>query len=166
MIFDSHIHTEISFDSEMPLEAARAAARERNIGLVLTEHIDFDFPGGGYVFAPADYFARYADYRSDSLLLGVEIGMQADCCERNRRLIGENDFDCVIGSLHVLAGVDLYEPSFYEKQSKQAVYAKYFQVTADCLRQHAFVDAWGISTTLPAMQPMRNRISFIMNLRN
>ena len=143
MIFDSHIHTEISFDSEMPLEAALSAAREQNIGLVLTEHIDFDFPGGGYVFEPADYFAKYAAYRSASLLLGVEIGMQADCCERNSRLIRENDFDCVIGSIHVLDGVDLYEPSFYEKQSKQAVYAKYFRVMAECIKQHAFVDVLG-----------------------
>ena len=38
MIYDSHIHTEFSADSEMKIAEALAAAGTQGYGLVLTEH--------------------------------------------------------------------------------------------------------------------------------
>ncbi len=143
MIFDSHVHTEVSTDSEMKLDEAMAAAAAQGIGLLLTEHIDFDFPGGGFVFEPADYFSRYQSYRGDSLLLGVEIGMREEALERNRNLAASGSFDCILGSVHVLEGTDLYEPSFYADRSKQDVYTAYFRAMTDLIKSHDFIDVLG-----------------------
>ena len=41
MLFDSHLHTEVSADSDMKAQDALARAEELGIGLVFTEHIDF-----------------------------------------------------------------------------------------------------------------------------
>lgn len=143
MMFDSHIHTKVSFDSEMQIEDAITAAEALGLGMVLTEHIDFDFPGGGYLFEPKDYFNQYAAYHSEKLLLGVEIGMQAAAADRNSQIVTGNDFDCVIGSIHLLDGVDLFEPAVYENRTKPDVYHEYFQVMEACLKQHGFIDILG-----------------------
>lgn len=83
---------------------------------------------------------------SDSLLLGVEIGMREEALERNRKLAAGGGFDCILGSVHVLEGTDLYEPSFYAIAitSWQAgcLYA-YFRAMTDLIKSHDFIDVLG-----------------------
>ena len=55
MIFDSHSHTEFSGDSEMKGKDALKAAAKQGLGLVFTEHLDFDYPGDiDFTFDPAN----------------------------------------------------------------------------------------------------------------
>ena len=42
MIFDSHMHTQFSADSEMPAAAAVLAAEKLGLGMVFTEHLELD----------------------------------------------------------------------------------------------------------------------------
>ena len=42
MLFDTHLHTKFSADSKMSIENAILSAKQQNIGLVLTEHLDYD----------------------------------------------------------------------------------------------------------------------------
>ncbi|MBR5582273.1 MAG: histidinol-phosphatase, partial [Phascolarctobacterium sp.] len=44
MIFDTHMHCDFSTDSSMTLEEAIAAAEKENIGMIVTEHWDYDYP--------------------------------------------------------------------------------------------------------------------------
>ena len=74
MIFDSHIHTEVSADSEMKAAQALARAEELGVGLVFTEHEDMDFPGEkDFTFSPDAYWEKYESLRGGTLRLGVEI---------------------------------------------------------------------------------------------
>ena len=43
MYFDSHIHTEFSADSEMKAQDALHEAERQGLGLVFTEHLDYDY---------------------------------------------------------------------------------------------------------------------------
>ena len=43
MIFDSHSHTEFSSDSEMKAVEAIETAKKLGIGMVFTEHYDYDY---------------------------------------------------------------------------------------------------------------------------
>ena len=98
MVFDSHCHTAFSTDSRMTLEEAMEAAATKEIGLIITEHMDYDYPQpGAFLFEPQEYLAAYAPYRSEKLLLGVEIGMRAECKAANRTLLESHPFDQVIG---------------------------------------------------------------------
>lgn len=145
MLFDTHIHTRFSTDSNMQIEDALLKARQSGIGLTLTEHMDLAYPGEpeAFVFNAEDYFAAYESFRSPSVLLGVELGMRVDCLEDNRRLVAKYPFDYIIGSIHVVDDMDIYCAEFYQGRTKQAVYNQYLDAMITCMEQYDFIHSLG-----------------------
>ena len=144
MIFDTHVHTRFSTDSRMTLEEAAGQARQLGLGIVLTEHMDLAYPEPeSFTFDVPSYFNSYGPHRSDSLLLGIEIGMRTDCLDGNREILAQYPFDYCIGSIHVVDNIDIYQEGFYLSRSKQEVYRQYFRSMADCLACHDFIDSLG-----------------------
>ncbi|MBR6267692.1 MAG: histidinol-phosphatase HisJ family protein [Selenomonadaceae bacterium] len=132
MIFDNHMHTEFSFDSEMKVKDAIAKADKLGMGIVFTEHFDYDYPGEeDFTFPPEAYMEAYSPFRCDHLRLGVEIGMTKESREVNKQFINKAPFDLVIGSIHLLNGRDIYFPDFYRNRSKEDVYRTYFTAMAE-----------------------------------
>lgn len=125
MIFDSHMHTKYSADSEMLATDAINRANELQIGIVFTEHFDFDIPGD-FVFEPEEYFKEYKSLRSDKVRLGIEIGMEKIAREPAQKFLQRGNFDMVIGSIHVVDRLDIYYPEYYEGKDKLTAYNKYF----------------------------------------
>ena len=158
MIFDSHSHTSFSADSDMTAEDALKAARARGIGLVFTEHLDVDFPGElDFSFDPEAYWRQYEPLRGDDLHLGSEVGMQAGTAEASRAFVARAPFDLVIGSVHLLRGIDIYEKECFEGREKDELYREYFQTMADMIACHDFIDVLGhidyIARTAPYENP-------------
>ncbi len=144
MIFDTHVHTNFSSDSKMLLPDALARAKEVGMGLITTEHMDLLYPESGqFIFDVDQYFADYEQYRSEQLLLGIEVGMQLECLEENAKIVKKNNFDYVLGSIHLVDGIDIYYDVFYEKRTKLETYARYFEAMASCVKEHSFIDALG-----------------------
>lgn len=149
MLFDNHSHTKFSSDSEMKVEEAVKAAEGLGIGLVLTEHLDYDYifcknyNGKDFRFEPREYWAEYAPYRGESLRLGVEIGLTDTSRDFNMEFIQKAPFDLVIGSIHMLDGSDLYYPDFYEGKTKEAAYGQYLRTMAEMLRKNPEIDVLG-----------------------
>ena len=58
------------------VEALQTAAKEQ-VGIIVTEHWDYDYPTNPYAFLfdLDDYFRKFSAYRSEQVLLGIEIGM-------------------------------------------------------------------------------------------
>jgi histidinol-phosphatase (PHP family) len=118
----------------MKMDEAVAMAKQLNIGITITEHMDFAYPEPkAFIFDVEKYFADYHKYRNENILLGIEIGMRSDCLEENCRLVGAYPFDYVIGSVHVIDSIDLYTAQFYEGRSKEEVYKQYFQAMKQCV---------------------------------
>ena len=144
MIFDSHMHTEVSADSAMKAADALERAAKLGVGAVFTEHEDMDFPGEkDFTFSPEDYWKKYEALRGEGerLRLGVELGMQEGLAEKNRAFVKRAPFDQVIGSIHTLLGFDLYYETLYEGREKDEVYRLYLRAMASCVRSHgAFID--------------------------
>ena len=90
MIFDTHMHCDYSCDSHMKIAEAVAAAKQQNIGIVITEHWDDDYPTNpsSFMFDVDEYFERFGPYRSDKVLLGIEIGMQKQTTAADEALAG------------------------------------------------------------------------------
>lgn len=128
MIFDCHAHTIFSADSEMTAADAIAAAKAHGLGIIFTEHFDFDLPE--FTFDPAAYMSAYENFRGDTVGLGVEIGLTETARAANKNFLARADFDFVIGSIHVLDGLDIYLPDFYADKDKPAAYEKYFAAMA------------------------------------
>ncbi len=143
-MFDSHMHTSFSTDSKMNIEAAIKKASELNMGIITTEHMDLNFPDKDqFRFDPKEYFKEYSKYRSNKVLLGIEIGMIADQALENKKLIESYPFDYVIGSIHIVDNVDVMTEEFYINRSKKDSYEHYFKYMLDCIRTHSFIDSLG-----------------------
>lgn len=143
MLFDAHLHTKFSADSQMLIEDAIARANQENLGLVLTEHLDYDYPGDYlFEFDPNEYFAQYGTYRSKQLHLGVEVGMQSQTAQKSKQFVEKAPFDQVICSLHLLNGQDLFYEHCYTKDQHQ-VYFDYLSNMLSLIKQHDFADILG-----------------------
>lgn len=143
MVFDCHTHTKFSADSEMLAADAIARAKTFGNGIIFTEHYDYKLPGDvDFTFDAKNYFSEYKNFRSDSVRLGVEIGLRKIAREANRNFLAQAEFDYVIGSVHVVDDMDIYEAKFYADKDKSAAYRKYFAVMAEEVAAEDF-DALG-----------------------
>ena len=137
MLFDTHLHTKFSADSKMSIENAILSAKQQNIGLVLTEHLDYDFPGDDiYEFNPQQYFQEYSSYQSKTLYLGVEVGMQEHTLIQSKKFVESAPFD------HLLDGKDLFYESCYT-EDKHTVYLNYLNTMIKLIKQHEFANILG-----------------------
>ena len=132
MLFDCHSHTKFSADSEMLATDAIARAESLNLGIVFTEHFDYNLPGDtDFTFDAAQYFNEYKNLRSDKVKLGVEIGLRKSAREANKNFLAQANFDLVIGSIHVVDDIDIYNKIFYADKDKMTAYRKYFAAMAE-----------------------------------
>lgn len=143
-MYDSHVHANFSTDSKMKIEEIITKSKESSINFVVTEHMDINYPSEvKFKFNPYDYFKTFGKYRSNALLLGVEIGMEPDLCKENSEFVQPYPFDMVIGSVHLLDGYDLYEKDIYGIYPKKELYIKYLTYMKDCLKTHGFINTLG-----------------------
>lgn len=144
MLFDTHMHCDFSCDSEMVIEDAALAAAAQGLGMIVTEHWDYDYPTNpeAFLFDIDAYFKRFARFRSDRLLLGIEIGMQPHTAAKDRQVASGHDFDFVLGSIHCIGRRDLYEKECYEGFSRGEIIEEFFRDTIACLKQERDFDAF------------------------
>lgn len=131
MIFDSHVHTVMSCDADTTIAEAVCIAEEKGVGLVITDHMDWDFPAPFPDFRvdlPC-FFREYAPLRSERLLLGIELGMTAESVEKCREIAASRPFDFVLGSVHVLHGREVDE-RMYADCDEAEVYREYLREAA------------------------------------
>jgi histidinol-phosphatase (PHP family) len=108
---DSHLHTNLSPDSDVPIDNYAAQAAERGIAeLAITDHVDFAPGTPAYEFVP---FAereravraaaeRWAP-RGVAIRFGVEITYDRRHEDEIRRHLADHAYDYLIGSVHVYA---------------------------------------------------------------
>lgn len=141
-MFDTHLHTKFSTDSKMSIDEALKVSMENNMGIIITEHMDLAFKSEGkFCFDPKSYFEQYMSYRNEKLLLGIELGMEKERIEESEKIINNNPFDYVIGSIHTISGMDLYFDKFYEDKTKEESYSEYFNHMIYNLDRYDFVDS-------------------------
>jgi histidinol-phosphatase (PHP family) len=115
---DAHLHTDLSPDADVPLDAYAALARARNVAeLAITDHLDFEpgAPAYGYAeFDRRERVVREAAERWDgrpAIRLGVEITYQAQYETEIREYLRAHPYDYVIGSVHVARDHPLARPA-------------------------------------------------------
>ena len=133
MLFDSHMHTKFSADSQMTATEALARATQLNLGVVFTEHFDYglELDGKDFSFDPPTYMSTYRKIRGDTVRLGVEVGLRKSARAANENFLTRADFDFVIGSIHLVDDLDIYYPQFYADKDKLTAYRKYFGQMAE-----------------------------------
>ncbi|NFS28237.1 histidinol phosphate phosphatase [Clostridium botulinum] len=109
MIFDSHIHTIFSSDSDMKISDAISRANKLNIGLILTEHLDQDYPDKNlFKLDIPNYFNNYSEYKINNLLLGIELGLTLPSFNIINEKAKNFNYDFILGSVHAVYNEDIY----------------------------------------------------------
>jgi histidinol-phosphatase (PHP family) len=105
---DSHLHTDQSPDSEVPIDAYAAQAAARGIPeIAITDHVDFDPRDPAYrytAFADRERTVRaaaerWAD-RGVTIRFGVELTFNTRWADEARDHLRRHRYDYVIGSVH------------------------------------------------------------------
>lgn len=145
MLFDTHMHTTFSTDSKMRIEEALKRTEELNLGVTITEHMDLKYPREGHFFFDVEkYLKEYSKYRSDRVLLGIELGLRHDCLEENNGVINNNFFDYVIGSIHTVNGLPVYSKERYDEgRTKKDTYEEYLEYMYKCVKMFDCFDSLG-----------------------
>ena len=142
MIFDSHMHSKFSTDSIMKIEDAINAAKERNLGIIITDHMDLAYPvKEDFKFHIPSYFNEYEKYRSDSLKLGIEIGLTEDTLLENEAMPKNYDFDFVLGSIHAVNNLDIYVDYINQGYDKNTFFKYYFENMLTCVQLYNNFDS-------------------------
>lgn len=135
-MFDSHVHSSFSGDSEMPAETACDTAIRLGLeGIAFTDHLDIDYPDFDVSFLID--FEQYTSVmdgiksRFDSrlkVLKGVEVGIQPHVIEETDETVKKHDFDFVIASIHIIDRLDPYCGEYFKnKTSKHHAFMRYLE---------------------------------------
>lgn len=159
ILCDSHMHTEFSTDSEAPVRSMLDAAVRRGLRAVcITDHMDLDFPpqegaefseeNPPFSFNVDDYFRILLPIREEyrdqlDVRIGIETGLQPHLGERYRKLIQGYHFDCVIGSVHLIHGLDPYYGKLFEGRPDADAYREAFEETLFCIGENEDFDTLG-----------------------
>ena len=135
---DTHLHSRISCDSEMGLQAACRHALKLGLkALVFTEHADFDPSDQGCGFYDDRKYdeelaeARVAMGRALKIYKGVEITYQPQRRLQILEFIHQHQFDFTLGSVHIVGPQDVSRPEpaqkYYGTIEEEQAYGEYFQ---------------------------------------
>ena len=151
MLWDTHMHTHFSADSDASPESMADAAIARGLdGICMTDHLDYDYPDDDTQFLlDLPEYDRAIHALSSAyedripILFGIEIGLQPHVAEANRKVTESYPFDFVIGSSHVVHHQDPYYASFFEGRTEQEAYREYFESILENLDTNADFDVYG-----------------------
>lgn len=145
-MFDSHVHSSISCDSDMLIEDAINAAQEKNVGIVITDHMDINpFRGPEFTFNVAEFFEAYEQHRCDKVLLGIELGLRLEAIEENKSIVEKNHFDFILCSTHAPYDMETpyeyYDKEYYEGLTKKEAYREYLESMYKGVQDNTYFDA-------------------------
>ena len=144
-MYDYHMHSTVSFDArDTGLAMAQACAARGLKEICFTDHIDYT-PEMDMVFDTAVYNAAYDRLEVPGLLIrkGLEFGLTPDNAAQLKKDLNRRHFDFVLGSVHLVDGVDVYlEPYWADKSYEEAI-RLHLETTLQCVRAHEDYDVLG-----------------------
>ncbi len=165
-MFDYHLHSSVSFDSEStPLEIALAAKENGLKEICFTDHYDYNSdPAKVHNLFSADaYRAAYDGVSVPGLMVrkGVELGLTRWNGPQLNDFLCQYPFDFAIGSVHFVDGFDPYEPEYWYGRSVSEAFRVYLEEVYHCVRIHEDFDVLGHLTYVcksvhnPTHEPVR-----------
>ena len=139
MLMDYHLHTRFSFDGEQSLEALCTRAQALGVThMAVTDHVDGPTHYGLLDIQDPTAYRQAVDaarkaYPALTIHRGLELGYQVDYWDETLRRIEETEADYLLGSLHLVEGLDPYEPAYFAGRSRREAYAAYLDALEDAL---------------------------------
>lgn len=140
-MFDYHLHSSVSFDSES--SALDMAKRAKDIGLCeicFTDHCDYnsDKSKQHYPIDLTEYDNAYASLEVPGLKIkrGFEFGLTDWNRPEIDDILKKRQFDFVIGSVHFVDGFDPYDREYWIGKTERAAYLGYLERILECIKIH------------------------------
>ena len=143
-LFDTHVHTALSPDSEMPPEVAIDTLNKLGLGCIFTEHVDMNPQGELYFSADTEvYFREYTKFKSPTVKMGLEFGLTVECAEICREIASNPLLDYCLGSVHIVDGLDIgCDPTYLETVDDE-VYRRYLDYMLENVKANDYIDVLG-----------------------
>lgn len=138
-LFDTHNHSEFSFDGKRTTaqRSAQSAFEKGLGGIVFTDHYDLWAPDAPNMPWPQDFdiaaqqaeLERVQNLYSNGfkVLKGIEIGMNEHSRDEIRKVVNSHQFDQITASIHYLQDSDPYYRSFFEGKDYKNAYGQYLE---------------------------------------
>ena len=146
---DFHMHTNFSTDSDSTPEQMIEGAIQKGLQTIcITDHQDVDFPKSimpeGFQIDFDKYFETFRKlqrkYQNQiEVLIGVELGLQPHLGNVYKELAETYPFDFVIGSIHILDGMDPYFKEYFEDKTDEEAYRRAFEITLENIKYGKYV---------------------------
>lgn len=141
-MFDYHMHSAVSFDGhntglEMAIAAKNAGIRE----ICFTDHVDYT-PEMDMVFDLQAYSDMYDHLHIPGLAIrtGIEYGLTPDNQQQMKKDLKRRDYDFVLGSVHLVDGVDVYLEPYWQGKTQQQATLLHLEHTLKCVQSHTDYD--------------------------
>ena len=169
ILADYHLHSSFSGDSDAPMETMIRRGIELGLErMCFTEHMDPEFPvsdispAGCYEVNTDSYLYDLLKYRAFyrdriRILFGVELGLQPHLAPLQAAYAASRPFDFIIGSSHLCAGKDPYQPSFWEGRSEEEALREYFSSIIENLEHFSDFDIYGHLDYIVRYAPRKDR---------
>ena len=147
-MFDYHLHTSVSFDSESRAESMAKAAKKVGLKeICFTDHCDYnsDKEKQHYPIDVNQYNEAYDGLEIKGLKIkyGFEFGMTDWNTPQIKSLLSSRPFDFVIGSIHFVDGFDPYDREYWLEKTEREAYHGYLSRILECIRIHDDFDVLG-----------------------
>jgi histidinol-phosphatase (PHP family) len=144
---DYHIHSNISCDCETDMmKMAEAAFKKGLKEICFTEHIDID-PPLNFCIDFGRYEEKIAQVRRAfpgiNIGKGIEAGLGKIATAEMEKLISLAAPDFVIGSQHLVYGLDPFESAIWERYEQKEVYDEYIKECIENAAECTFFDVFG-----------------------
>ena len=160
------MHCCFSGDSEADPEDMILAAIQKGLdGLCFTDHFDYDYQDDPELFLldfssyKEKIFSLKKKYKDKcNIRWGIEIGLQPHIVQVNNDVTAKYPFDFVIGSSHVVHGIDPYYPHYYDGRSEDETYLEYFESILENLHTNVDFDVYGHIDYVVRYGPNTNKL--------
>lgn len=156
LLADCHVHSSFSSDSDTPVEEMiLQGIQQGRKYFYITDHEDLDYPiqegERDFLIDMDSYFSTMKDLKNKyesqiDIRIGVELGLMAHISDKISSFANAYPFDFIIGSSHLVNGIDPYYPDYYANRTDKEAYREYFESilanikTFDCFHVYGHLD--------------------------
>lgn len=134
-MYDNHIHSNFSGDSDMEPNCACQKAVELGLsGLVFTDHVDYDFPDfdENFLIDLDQYFKYFKELQDNwknklDISIGIEMGYQPHVIDQINETLNKYPFEFIINSVHIIDYLDPYKGQYYIGKTQKEAYERYLE---------------------------------------
>ncbi|MFP4021127.1 MAG: histidinol-phosphatase HisJ family protein [Halanaerobium sp.] len=170
MLFDYHLHSHFSADSEMTMEQLCQAAVSKGLDeIAITDHHDIDYQDNTIEFLiDKDKYLKeiekFQQKYSGQLKIkkGIEMGLQPHIFKESKQYLLD-DFDFIICSFHTAEKSDLYNGDFFKNYSQWEAYIQYLKTVFEVVRKYDHYSVLGHLDIIRRYGDFKNRPELMEN---